>query len=464
MEHMEKSRTDLIVVPELPEHLYLPPEIEMSGCPWLDSYVEFSRKWSPEAYDGYHEACGLFVLSTIAARRVAYNFGRTRFTSLYIALAGRSTVSAKTETAGIARALLEVAGLDWLLAPDLSTPQKLIMDMGSNTLPENFLDLSSEIQKEFVQKKVFSSRRGWYFEEFGMLLSDMLKKSGVMSNFHGMFRILDDCKNTYEAATISRGLDSVQQPYLSLLGTLTLSDLLPHAGKGAGLWGDGFLARFALVTPTTDEVINSRFPDEERVFPEDIVEELREWHNRLGTPAYSLTDDSDNVKRVITDNKKTAVIDISKETFDAVYDYRSFLKEVISQSETYDLDGNYGRFPEKALRIAALFASINGDLTIEMKHWAKARGIVERWRTNLHHLYYRLGGPSQTRKLTDREKVIRQINLGNPTAREIHQYTKLNSDQVKTILGELVSSGEVFPQKDGKTTRYFPRDQLAMSN
>ena len=42
----------------------------MSGCQWLDNYVEFSMKFSPRSPESFHQVCGLWVLSTVAARRV----------------------------------------------------------------------------------------------------------------------------------------------------------------------------------------------------------------------------------------------------------------------------------------------------------------------------------------------------------------------------------------------------------
>ena len=60
----------------LPPDVFLPEELGADAALWLDLYIQFSKKWSPRSFDGYHEACGLFILATIAARRVAYNLGR----------------------------------------------------------------------------------------------------------------------------------------------------------------------------------------------------------------------------------------------------------------------------------------------------------------------------------------------------------------------------------------------------
>src|SRR5207248_11561637 len=58
-----------------------------------------SSKWSPRAYDGFHEAVGLWILSTIAARRVALAHGGRRYTPLFIALTARTSLYSKSTTA-----------------------------------------------------------------------------------------------------------------------------------------------------------------------------------------------------------------------------------------------------------------------------------------------------------------------------------------------------------------------------
>ncbi len=56
--------------------------------PWLDAYIAYSRAWSPRAPASFHEACGLWLLSTIAARRVVTHLGSVRYGNLYLALTG----------------------------------------------------------------------------------------------------------------------------------------------------------------------------------------------------------------------------------------------------------------------------------------------------------------------------------------------------------------------------------------
>jgi hypothetical protein len=448
------SQNPIVEIPLLDEGVQIPESLGINASPWLDEYINFSRIWSPMSYDGYHEAVGLFLLSTIAARRIAYNFGRLKFTNLYIALVGRTSVHAKTTAAEIGFETLRLAGLDWLLAPDNSTPQWLIKHMSTTNLPEDYDKLSDELKEHSLLRVLTSGQRGWYFDEFGMLLSAMMRREGVMNDFHSLLRKFDDTPERYENATIIRGHEVIEKPYLSLLAGITPADLKPFAQHGAGLWGDGYLARFALVTPPAGELSNGRFPNKERKIPSSLFTPLRLWHDRLGLPNYS-SNDVDKNKHLSITPKPPSILEVTPEVYDAYYQYFDALREIIFQSADTDLDGNYSRFPEKALRISALFASQNNCPKIELSHWAKAQAITERWRYGLHELYQQLGAVVIGQKPSNEEKVFRVIQRRQPlTKREIVQYTKLTYDDVMEVLVDLVQRSLITVHHNGKADVY----------
>ena len=216
-------------VPQLPEEARLPEDLGVDACPWLDEYIEFSRIWSPESFDDYHVACGLFVLSTVAAGRVVFDLGGPRKTNLNIMLVGRTSIHAKSTASIIAKNLLGVAGLDWLLAPDEITPQKLIADMSSNELPENFRGLSDEVQQKEIYRVLTAGQRGWVVDEFGDIINAMMRPDGIMTGIKGLVRTLDGSPSKYEYRTISRGGNLIRNPYLPILGNVTIADLAPFA-------------------------------------------------------------------------------------------------------------------------------------------------------------------------------------------------------------------------------------------
>lgn len=437
--------------PELPPKAHLPTHLGLDACPWLDNYIEFSKMWSPRSYDGYHEGVGLWILSTIAARRVSINFGKERYTNLYILLVGRTTIDAKSSVAQIGKDLIHHLGLDFLLLPDDSTPQSLLVEMSSK-IPDNYDMLNAE-QKENVRLSLsFAGQRGLYLDEFGQQVNAMMRKDGPYTDYRTILRKFDDTEPVYQRSTIQRGNETVNRPYLALLGALTPADLIPIIKKGSQLWGDGYLARMAMILPPEGFHKNGRFPKGQRIYPNELLTPLRDWHARLGIPEIRIN----NGILIHPSYLPSSKLELSDETYEAYYNYDEALREILLNQNLPDLDGNYGRLPEKALRVAGLFASLDNCPVIELKHWARAQEITERWRRNLHELYRQVNsGCTQTKKLTAKEKVKRAIiEKVFPTKREIQQFTGLSTEDVEGALIQLISDGEVVQEQVGRTIRH----------
>jgi hypothetical protein len=432
----------------LPKHLLLPASLGSDACPWLDEYTDFSRYRSPRSYEGYHVGIGLFVLSTVSSRRISFDFGTTHYTNLPIALVGRTSTTAKSTVAKIGKEVLKSAGLDFLLLPDTATPQKMISLM-TTVVPENYQRLTLLQQERITNQLAFAGQRGWYYDEFGQMFANMMKPNGVMADFRGLFRRFDDTEDRYENATQIRGIEIVDRPFLPIVAALTPADLLPFIQCGSALWNDGFLARFAFIAPPKDYYKKGRFPRERLVIPDSLIIPLRTWHETLGIPKVEIRGTNVNIIPI-----SPQILTLSDDVFNAVNDYGEALIEITASSPNFDLEGNYVRFPEKALRIAALFASFAGSTTIEMNHWARAREITEHWREDLHNLYSQLSENKSVQKPSNEEKVLRAIyRKGNPTRREIEQYTGLLSYDVQLAIDHLVDRGIIDEIPDGNAIR-----------
>jgi hypothetical protein len=439
------------ITPALPETAQLEEPEGNGACKWLEDYIRFSKKWSPRAYDLFHESCALWLLSTIAARRVMVHFGKPRYTNLYISLVARSSLYAKSSTADIAIQTLYDAGLAWLLAADSSTPQKFISDM-TVKLPEGYDDLDAE-QQEYKKLRVgMAGQCGWFYEEFGQHISSMMREGGIMADFRGLLRRFDDTPQLFKQGTISRGDDTVERPYLALLANMTPADLRPYAKKSSSLWGDGFLARFALITPPEGEGRKGvRFPKGERTIPHELLEPLRNWNQALGLPEVIISTTDDGKKRANCTPPEVPPLDLPSDVFDAVYNYHDSLLSIIEGTENTDLDANYSRFAEKALRIAALLTSLDGEQAINMKHWAKGQAITERWRSGLHELYAQLNEPPPSEEKNTEERVIQVIKRrGRPTKREVRQYTNLSATETNYYVEGLLKQGIIGTAKEGR--------------
>jgi hypothetical protein len=443
--------------PALPEQARLPPDLGKDACTWLDDYIAFSRKHSPRSYDDFHEACGLWIISTVAARRVALHFGGERYTNLYIALCGRSSAYAKSTATKIALETMRTAGVSHLLAPDDSTPQAFLRHLTLRT-PDTYDNLSAEQREAVIIRLGFAAQKGWFFDEFGQKISSMMREGGFMADFRGLLRKFDDCPPEYEYVTVGRGSDHITRPYLALLASLTPADLAPFARKGSALWSDGFFARYAFITPPRGHnPSRARFPEGQRIIPAELTGPLARWHQTLGVPSVQITEALDQKGNptgrysVETTPPKPMECSADRAVWDAFYVYHDALLDLTVASENHDLDASYTRFAEKALRIAMLFASLENGGRIELRHWARAQEITERWRASLHNLLDQLHGDAEAaEERSTEERILALITKADGARlafRDIYRTLNLKSDQVRAILKEMERNGLVEQQQ-----------------
>ncbi len=442
------------LVPPLPDGVAFAPEVSAGASRWLDLYEHYSRAMSPEGYDDFHLACGLWVLSTVAARRVYVPLSKRIYTPLAIALSARTSLFAKTTTAGAAVTALQRAGLSWLLGDDETTPQKLLSDM-AGCLSANYGELDQEQQARVRLRVAMSGQRGWYYDEFGQVISAMMKANGPMADFSGLLRRLDDCRDTYAYSTRTHGQEVIDKPYLALLANMTPADLRAHADRGNSFWRDGFWARFAFITPPEHAFKNASFALAEVSVPVQLLDGLRSWHARLGVPSISITAIGDEKGkdtgryRVERGPLPEQSCQFSQEAYRAYDRYRLALRELIARSDNQDLDGSYTRLSDRALRIAALLASLENNGHIELCQWTKAQEIAEIMRRNLHELYRQVNARQEGDVLEDRlidylksqqgkSVTIRDIRRRGPA--ELRSQT---SEAIRQDLENLIRSGIV---------------------
>jgi hypothetical protein len=421
-------------------------DLAAAASPWLNDYLAFAGKWSPRSCPGFHEACAVWLLAAIAARRVRFHFEQPRYTSLYLALVGVSTFTAKSTVAQVALTVLQQADFDWLRLKGKATPQAFISLMVGQT-PKNFEQMDEAEQDQAKQRFGFAAQRGWFYDEFGRTLAKMTRPEGYMSDFDELLRELDNCPPELGNYTQSRGDEKAKRPYLALLANLTPHDLQAVAGRGQSVWGTGFLARFAFVTPPLNEYSEARFPVGEQIVPADLIDPLRAWHRRLGLPTVTaLNDKNGGFPSGPTRLKLTApplpTIYPLDEILDLIYEYRSALRGLLRDLNP-DFHPFYGRFPERAIRIAALLASIEGDEAIRLKHWARGQAVTEAWRASLHRCYEQINAQTMSPEAWLEQRILKIVKQGGPQtasaiARSIKNYS---SPQVKRVADGMVETG-----------------------
>ena len=452
------------VFPPLPESAYLPPEASQNVSPCLDTYIAYSKRYSPEGHEHFHEACFLWALSTVAARRVRFPLGDDGYTPLMLVMCADTSLYKKTTTAKAAMKWLRSSSLGWFLGPKRTTPQKMVYDM-AGVIPKNFNDLDKDKQ-EWVEKRLaFSGQRGWYTDEFGKFVKSTQNANSPMADFQGLLLEMDSCEPVYDSGTILRGTEIVDKPYLALLGSMTPTNLRMNGKTGSEFWNDGFWARFAFIYAPKGSGTDDPFTDGDIPVPPYLIERLEEWHIRLGIPEA-------RVEPVIENEKDTGRLNVRKDDLpettcvlgkgvrDAWVRYRSALKSIINSKgwNMTDLNGNYDRLPTKAIRVAALLASLENNGVIEMKYWAKAQEIIERWRRGLHELYTQVNEGTGAIKNSVELEIMRKIyelesEKGiHPTVADLQNASnRLKHEQAATIhktLKVLVETGVL--DKEGK--------------
>jgi uncharacterized protein DUF3987 len=440
-------------IPPLKEEALLPTGLLAQVSRFLSTYLAYSRRASPEGYEDFHLGCGLWVLSTVAARRIVVPLATPIYTALSIALVARTSLFAKTVTASAAVRVLKEASLGFLLGDDETTPQKLLVDMAGE-LPAHYSDLDAVQQATLRLRLAMAGQRGWYYDEFNQLINAMTR-SGPMAEFAGLLRKLDGCPDEYKYSTRTHGQLVIEKPYLALLASTTPANLSRYAEHGGEFWHDGFWARFAFLTPPPHAWKTQTMELGAIPVPSALTEPLRAWHERLGIPECAIT--------AVQDEHGTATgrsqlergtlpetpVQMDEDAYQAFHQYRLALRQIVAESRTQDLDGSYVRLSDKALRIAALIGSLEHHNRISLSVWAVAQEIAEILRRNLHELYAQINTVQEEHPLEDRLiEHLKQLQGKSTTVREIlrtgpAELRRLKADQVRNELTNLIRSGIV---------------------
>jgi hypothetical protein len=465
--------------PPLPSDVALEPGVTKGLCPLKDMYVDYSRKKSPEGFEEFHSSCFWSLLSTVAGRRISINLdaGTRQYTSLFVMLAARSTLYAKTETAEVTRLVLKACGLDWLLGSTRVTPQKLLLDM-SGPIPESYSEMSRTEQENLQKKLAMSAQRGWLYNEFGKLTKSMMQSTGPMAEFSSVLLQISDCPEELPSGTVVRGDETIKKPYLSILGTLTPASIKTVAGRHAELWSDGLLARFLWSCPPPNTYLDQPFRQGSTAVPSKLIEGIQQWHKDLGEPSLNIIPIIEKVKDKNTkaeveqptgryrkewvNELNETILSLSADAYNGWVKYRSALKSMIAKLSNHDLDASYGRLSMMALRVAALAASLEGAKQIEHRHWQLGQEQAELWRESLHQLYAQVNANAEIETsrvlvgslveyLKKREKrtTIREIKQSGPT-----QLRELESENIREMLKTLIKDGMVESGKEGKAEWY----------
>lgn len=462
-------------VPLLPAEVYCEtPRVST----FLQHYIAHSLKWAPRAAPDYHAAVGVWVLSTIAARRLVMQMGSSDiFPTLFLALVSESTLWTKTTAAALGVRLVRRAGCGYLLGPDRTTPQFLLKLM-AGIVPADYGSKHTDQQEAIDKAYGFCAKRGWFYEEWGGMLHQMRRHDSPQAELNKLLIVLEGGAQTFETGTIQRGLERIEEPYLALLANATPHDLYPFMQEDDAWWRDGFWPRFACVTPPLGGVpSNAQLPHEAYRDPTPLIVQLMDWHAKLGHPLVSIEEERESSgKRTgkwhgTISNFPQHVMELDAPAYDAYIAYNEAMFALIRDQSipplvSADLRPWYSRAHEKALRVAMLLASVDGHEAITLPYWQEAQAMVETWRTCLHSLVHDAANHgdvnAKSRRLTRIEsRVTAMLSLDGPMpARQIQRRLYgVPSEELNSVLKNMLQIGTITSMADGQKTLFLIFDE-----
>ena len=436
---------------------------------WLTDYVAHSTYWAPRAAPGFHVAVGLWVLSTVAARRIVLRLGSTDlYPTLFLAMIAESTLWTKTTAAALGIRVLRRAGCGPLLGPDRTTPQYLLKIM-AGIVPPGYGRATPEEQDDMRQVYGFSAQRGWFYEEWGGMLHQMRRTDSPQAELNKLLIVLEGGAPTFESGTIARGLEKINAPYLALLCNATPHDLLPFMGEEDAWWHDGFWPRFLCITPPDETPVRTPRPREVYHVPAALIMQLHDWHARLGFPQVRIEEIVEDSGKRTGQWKGTVshfpeqVLTMESAVYDAYETYNDALLDLVQDGKVHsDLAPWYARAHEKALRVAMLLASVQGETMITLPYWQEAQTLMEDWRTDMHRLVGTIqrgepGTPMSRRQRQLEQRIERLLSLsGGMTARELQRTIQtVTSEELRKSLESMAKNEILRSVKMGRKTLYL---------
>jgi hypothetical protein len=151
-------------------------------------------------------------------------------------------------------------------------------------------------------------------------------------------------------------------------------------------------------------------------------------------------------------------VTISDAVTEAYYTYHDAVMGIVAQGGLEELDSWHNRLSVKALRVAMLLASFDNDNMVELRHWARAQTIAERWRGSLHRLYQQTNAQTEVSAEATAEDAVYDVirRLGAPSVRDIKtRIATMSAGEIKERADKLVKAGLIDAVPTGRTLRYL---------
>ena len=434
-----------VIIPTLPAYAQL-TEIQRqaatSAGTWLDEFLQFARRRASMTPPLFLLSGGLWLIGLATARRAYIQVGNKLFPHLYIFWIATTTKFAKSTGLDCVKAVAQEA-FPHLLLPSNSTPEALFSNLAGNA-PPNIEQLNERNRNRIREGLKFAGQRGILIDEATKMLNAQAKD--YMAGLLELLLEAFDAPDLLEK-DLKQGRLVINRLGLSILGATTpaaLSLFMTHAR-----WETGEMARYILLAPEAAEPFS--VTSDAAAIPESLLNRLKALYNRLPAP----TDDS-------TEGSQPTALAASMEpaAIESMNLYRRAMIE-LSDDVPSALQGNYGRMPAQALKVALSLALIDwagqaegNPLVIRIGHWARAVEIAEEWRASLHRTYQDVTRSKEERLQDEIAHQLRRSPSGL-TVRDLQRITRApKAKDVQDAINVMIDAGMVVGLQGSRIALY----------
>lgn len=385
---------------------------------WLDNYIEYADAKSPMTPREFHEAIGLWLISTTIARRMVARMSHDDvYPNLWVIIVAKSTLFAKTTAFNLGRKVARRA-VPHLLLPDTSTPEAMLEILSGKNLEGLSKDQAAQ--------------KGLIVDE----ASGMMAQTGrdYMAGALELFMRLYDCQDSYERVTRGQGKVTISGVYFPMLAASTPAMLAPYV-KSSRMWSNGWWPRFGIVMQPDVRLpyrqsIGGLGPQEDA-----LVERLEKLHRRLPMPTHPKVPECKSVV-------------ISKQAFEAYAAFDKAMRyDAITNDLQDDLSSAHGRSPAQALKIAICLAAMDwredqNAPVVEVRHWERAEAIAVRWLEGAKKALMMAELNEADKEVESVRRVVVSTNDWI-CLRDVSRATRLKASQVERAFIELEATEEI---------------------
>lgn len=444
------GRQDMLYVPPLPKAAQLTDDAISAGekvGQLLADGMAWATRRSPMTPHVFLEAGLLWAAGLLIARRCVLHLDFDDiYPHLYTLWVAPTTYYRKSTAFKALNQLVRQVAPHLILAAQ-STPEALLGKLAGEKTA-NYEGLTTHQKGIEDLGARFAGQRGVLVDEATKLL---LSGKKYLDGLPEAIMELYDAPDILERELRTDGKLVIYEPALSFLGATTPARLARSLTDTE--WEDGLMARFALLTPTEEEVkreVTTTASKAQRV-PADVLKRLKAIHDAFPAPPTTERRFT-STEEVKLDTRDATITPEALALFNA---YADAMHNMTAPRAGLDerLRGNYGRFPVLMLKIGLILSvmdwtdagdTANSTPTISLGHLARAQQITEGYRVSAHRL---LAEVNISRDVKNEERILDFIAACGekpPSAREILRSAGVRTrKEVESALDSLLDAGEI---------------------